>query len=405
MRIVDVSPMMVYPPVNGSAERMLNLLTRLSRSHEIRQFSQPRLGQCRADGFEREVRISDAYSEYRYANPLSSVAAEWCYRTWLFAPVLSGAVLALTRPARLRADLRWADVCIVEFPWQVAFCRRAFPKRRLVLVAHNVEVTTRVSSALAAGVDPGKSPLVRYVRRVEERALAAADLVVAVSPDDRRVFLDRFSVAPDRVVEVPNGADTEAYVPLERAARGGLRRRLGLPDRPTVIFIAGPPKAPDRAGLAWVRRVARRLPDATFLVVGGVVPRPFVEGNVVATGIVPDPRPYLQAADVSLCPIEHGGGTKIKVWDSLATGLPTVVFAETLHGTALRDREHVAIAAKSEDALADLVVELLSDRDLADRLGAGGRAFVVAHHDYESIARRLEHVLVELVGSRPARAD
>ena len=405
MRIADVTPLMVYPPGNGSAERMLNLLTRLSRAHEIRQFSQPRRGQCRRDGFEREVRITDSYSEYRYTNPVSTAAMEWCYRTWLTTPVLSGAVLHLTRPSRLRGDLRWADVCIVEFPWQYAFCRREFPKRRLVLVAHNVEITTRISSAVAAGVDPEKSPVIRYVRRVEERAVADADLIVAVSPEDRRVFLDRFSVEPERVVEVPNGADTAAFVPLERQARGSLRRRLGLPDRPTVVFIAGPRKPPDIAGLAWVRRAARRVPDATFLVVGGVVDRPFVDGNVVATGYVPDPRPYLQAADVSLCPIEYGGGTKIKVWDSLATGLPTVVFSETLRGTLLRDREHVAIAAKSEDALAAVVGRLLSDWELADRLGAGGRAFVVANNDYEAIASRLEDALVALMAARPPGND
>jgi glycosyltransferase involved in cell wall biosynthesis len=303
------------------------------------------------------------------------------------------------RPAeRLRADLRWADVCVVEFPWQFGFCRRERPDRPVVYVAHNVEEDARGSGARGMGLDPQRSRFVRYVARLEREALAAADLVVAVSPEDRTVFLEKHHVQASRLALVPNGSDTESFTPVGPEEKRALRRQLGLPERPTVLYVAAIPKPPDRVGLAWVKRVAARLPELGFLVVGGVVPGPFIEGNVVATGLVDEVVPYFQAADVALCPIEHGGGTKIKVWDSLAAGLPTVVFAETVRNT-LQHGEHVWIAEKGEEELVTAIRTLVEDRDLAVRLGGVGRAFVEAHHDWRDIAGGLEASLLSILRS------
>ena len=405
MRIADVSPRMVVPPDNGSSERMFHLFRELSREHEIRQFSQPRLGQTRAFGFDREVDVTPTYREYRQTNPLSTLAMEWCHRSWMSTPLLSGSALHLTRPSRLRADLRWADVCIVEFPWQYAFCRHERPHRPVVLVAHNAEVATREAAARSAGVDPDRSSLIRYVKRAERHAVTTADLVIAVSPDDRRRLIEGYGVEPDRVVEVPNGSDTEGITPVWPGARSRERRNLGLPERVTALYIAAVPKRPDRDGLEWVRRAAKRLPGVSFVVLGGVVAHPFVDGNVVATGVVDDPRAYYRAADVSVCPIEHGGGTKIKVWDSLAAGLPVVAFAEALHGTGLTDGEHALVAEKTDAALARAIQRLLDDDALAGRLAAAGRAFVENGHDWRTLARTLEVVLVPLLARRSRGSD
>ncbi len=400
MRIADVSPRMVVPPDNGSSQRMFHLFRELSRTHEVRQYSQPRLEQTRRPGFAREIEVTPTYREYRDTNPVSTLTMEWCHRAWMSTPLLSGAVLRVTGSARLRADLQWADLCIVEFPWQYAFCRRAWPQGPIVLVAHNVEAPTREAAARSAGVDPDRSRLIRYVRRTEHDAVSTADLIVAVSPDDRRGLIDSYGVEPDRVVAVPNGSDTDGIAPVESAARSQARRLLGLQERPTALYVAAIPKRPDRDGLAWIRRVARRLPDVTFLVLGGIVPRPFSDANVVATGLVDDPLPYFHAADMSLCPIEHGGGTKIKVWDSLAAGLPLVAFSEALHGTGLVPGEHVLIAEKAEESLVRAIQQVFHDPKLAERLGASGRAFVVARHDWKAIARTLDDALCELVRSR-----
>jgi glycosyltransferase involved in cell wall biosynthesis len=219
---------------------------------------------------------------------------------------------------------------------------------------------------------------------------------VAVSAADRERFVELYAVDPDRVVEVPNGSDTERFTPAPRDAKEPLREALGLPARPTVVYAAAGPKVADLVGLRWVRSAAANLGNTTFLVVGGVSP-PFVEGNVIATGFVPDPVPYFQAADIAVCPIEYGGGTKLKLFDSLAAGLPSVVFEEALHGTDFRHGEEVWIAEKSISALTTAVSRLLEDQALADRLSVQGRELVVVQHDWKDSARRLEAALLSIL--------
>jgi len=213
---------------------------------------------------------------------------------------------------------------MVEFPWQVGYVRRARPDLPLVLSAHNVEAAKFASWARARGVPPESSPWVRHARRAESAAVPQADLVVTVSPDDRDAMLDRYGLDRAKVVVVPNGADVERYAPATDAQRAQARRDLGLPDRPVALFV-GAPMAANWAGLRWVRRLAERTDRFTFLVVGDVA-EPERGNRLVATGWVEDLRPCLTAASVGLCPIEHGGGTKLKLLLGLAAGLPVIHF-------------------------------------------------------------------------------
>jgi glycosyltransferase involved in cell wall biosynthesis len=222
-------------------------------------------------------------------------------------------------------------------------------------------------------------------------------LIVTVSDADRKYFMERHRIAEDRIFTIPSGSDTKRLFPVEAQAKPELRRQLGLPDASTVVFLSGTPKVPDLEGMKWVRRVARGQPDVSFLVLGGISARPYRECNIIATGRVPDHRPYLQAADMALSPIEHGGGTKLKVFDGLAAGLPNVVFEETIRGTELRDGEHVVVADKTELALDSAVRELLGDPARARELGSAGRRFVVEKHDWEDIGRTLDDVLTEFL--------
>jgi glycosyltransferase involved in cell wall biosynthesis len=305
--------------------------------------------------------------------------------------------MRVTRPLLLREWLRWADLALVEFPWQFAYCRRAAPRLPMVFMSHNVEVLTRSGNAQAAGVPVQRSPLLCLIRRQEEHALARADLILTVSDADRQYFIERYRIAEDRIFTIPNGSDTKRLFPVEAQAKRELRRQLGLPDASTVVFLSGTPKIPDLEGVKWVRRVASRQPSVSFVVLGGISARPYRERNIIATGRVPDHRPYLQAADISLSPIEHGGGTKLKVFDGLAAGLPSVVFEETIRGTELRDGEHVVVAEKTEPALDSAVRQLLGDPGRASALASAGRRFVMEKHDWEDIGRTLDDVLTEFL--------
>jgi glycosyltransferase involved in cell wall biosynthesis len=135
----------------------------------------------------------------------------------------------------------------------------------------------------------------------------------------------------------------------------------------------------------------------TFLVTGTIAPAG--RDGFVAAGLLDDFGQALAAADCAVCPIEFGGGTKIKLLEGLAAGLPTVAFAEALHGLDLDDE--VLVAAKNDDALLAGVEQALRPEVAAD-LSARGRAWVAANHDWRAIAARLEERLLALADQTAA---
>jgi glycosyltransferase involved in cell wall biosynthesis len=395
MRILDVSPRVCNPPARGSSVRSANLLRALAQRHEVRQLSQARLRRGGDPEGARGAReVTPSYSELCVGPPLATLATELGARSWVRAPVLSGT--GLHRSRQLRELIDWADVVLVEFPWQLAACRRLRPSAPLVLAAHNVEAPKFADYARAAGSPRTARAWLRTIERIERSAVRAADLVLAVSDADRADLIARYGAAPERVMTVPNGADTARYRPVPTTARRAARAALGLPDRPTVLLAAAD-VPPHRAGLNWVGRIAVRAPQVTFLVTGTIAPAG--RDGFVAVGLLDDFGQALAAADCALCPIEFGSGTKIKLLEGLAAGLPTVAFAEALHGLDL-DGE-VIVAAKDDDALLAAVERALRP-DVAADLSARGRAWVAANHDWRAIAAWLEERLVALAGQTAA---
>jgi glycosyltransferase involved in cell wall biosynthesis len=247
---------------------------------------------------------------------------------------------------------------------------------------------------------------------LERRAVLDADLLLAVSPEDRDEFARFYGADAEKIAVIPNGADVDLYHPADEATRLALRSRLKLPAGPIVIFPVTHPKTPILEALKairrktpvlealeWVRLVAARLPEVTFLITGAVAKRPRVEGNLLFTGFVNDYASHLRSADCLLCPIDRGAGTKIKLIESAAAGLPIVAFPESIRGTTFRPGEHLLVVDKSAGALAAAVRRLLDDRDTAKRMGASARAHAVQHHDWGRIARTMESCLLGLIES------
>lgn len=400
MRILDVSPRAVYPPRRGSAIRTYSLLRHLSAHHDVRQFSFPRDD----DPFRlwpglEQRQLTPGYSQLQFRHPVASAANLLGEKTWTRAPLLSGLALEITRPPLLSRLLRWADVVLVEFPWQFGYCRRR-TEAPVVLASHNLETLKFASWAQAANASLTGRPWVRYVERMEARATRAASLVLAVSANEGEHYVEHYGVDPERVVEIPNGADTERYTPIHPHAKPAARRRLGLPERPTAIYV-GSDIPPNHRGADWVRRLAEAVHGFTFLAVGKGARLDHRTSNLICTGLVDDIRPYLAAADVALCPIEHGAGTKTKLLEYMAAGLPSVVFAPALGGLLARDGVEVLVAEPSVAGLRQAVERLAHDRALALRIGRAARALTVKRYDWGRIARRLDDALNEVLDSRP----
>jgi glycosyltransferase involved in cell wall biosynthesis len=123
---------------------------------------------------------------------------------------------------------------------------------------------------------------------------------------------------------------------------------------------------------------------------------PETRGNVIKTGPVGPLADYYRAADLAICPVEFGGGTKVKLIEALAAGLPTVAFEESVHGTEFLDGKHLIVAEKSTESLVRGLRSFFVDRELANRLSREARAVVVGKHDWKKLSLELEGALLRL---------
>lgn len=170
----------------------------------------------------------------------------------------------------------------------------------------------------------------------EQASFHGADAVMAVS-DEVAAYVAGTGVAPERIHVVPNGVDTERFLPGGGAA--AVRARLGLNDAPVVGFIGS---FKPWHGVAFLidafAALARTHPGVRLLCVGEgpelepareMVAAHGLADRAVFTGRIPhrDIPSHLAAMDVSVAPYLPSPDfyfSPLKVVESLAVGTPVV---------------------------------------------------------------------------------
>jgi glycosyltransferase involved in cell wall biosynthesis len=112
-----------------------------------------------------------------------------------------------------------------------------------------------------------------------------------------------------------------------------------------------------------------------------------------------DTRPHWARAAVAVVPLRSGGGSRLKILEAAASGVPvvsTTVGAEGLE--LLPDRE--ILIADTPAAFADSILRLLREPDLRRRLGAAAREKVVARYGWDRIGREFARALAQKAGER-----
>jgi len=147
----------------------------------------------------------------------------------------------------------------------------------------------------------------------------------------------------------------------------------------------------------WLSReifpaIVRRVPEARLLLVGHDTRhrlRPLADGRrIIATGSVADVAPLVGEAAVSVAPIRADSGTRIKILEALALGVPVVSTTLGAEGLDLVPGREIVLADAPE-AFAESVVRLLTDRATRDAMGHAGRGAVARAYDWTGIEARL----------------
>jgi glycosyltransferase involved in cell wall biosynthesis len=393
MRILFITANFPFPPNSGAALKTLSVFDYLSRRHDVRAVSIIRAPLTQAQELWAAERGVQTVLVSRGRSPGNLV------RSYLSSVPLSvernrsGLMKALVEE-KLTAGL--PDAVFVD-GWLVAqYLPEWFPGLKM-LHQHNAEYRLWESESDKRGAGPLRWLAGREagrVRRYEAKIMPRFDAVFAVSVEDARALV---SIGADR-----NRVDLLPNIPDP-----------ALLDLPTLSFAQSEPEIMYFGTLSWqpnidglerlitriLPLVRERLPDVRLTVAGRDAPRRLIElaersPSVQYVGPLDDAEPLYQRARVFAEVTQTGGGTRLKILNALARGLPTVASVAAAQGLDIVTGHHVLVA-RDDDALAQAIVLLLTNEDRWRIVSENGRALVRGKYVAEVAFQSLDRILAE----------
>jgi len=249
-------------------------------------------------------------------------------------------------------------------------------------------------------------------RRYRRSSLALADAVIATSREFAQ--LAAAYCDPRKIVVIPNGVDTDDFS-ASRAAPESLSRKY----RSEQVVLAVRRLVP-KNGIQYLVQAAPRIlkscPEVRFIIGGwgsqeaelkrlaeglGVAPR-FDFVGAIPNAEVPD---YLSLATLVVFPSSMES-TSHACLEAMAMGKPVVasrlgglaellgeegrgVLVDLFDSRGSSYHAPPALSREASDRFADAIISLLRDSSRAQKLGAAGREYALAHFDWNVLVERI----------------
>ncbi|MBP5115361.1 glycosyltransferase [Pseudomonas protegens] len=394
MKILWTLPYLPWPATSGGKTRQYHLLRALAaRGHRITLLVQSKTPLDDATRAALEPWLERLIVLPR--RPLRSLKTLFSV---LFAPYpMLADVNGLAAPLQQRFRE------LLEEPWDVIQIEHSYSfqpfeqplkqlQRPFILTEHNVE--SALGAASYDRLPAWSKPFTRYdqwrYRRWERRVFQQAARVIAVTEQDA-LTLARLSGKPAAVVV--NGVDCGHYAAVQPDL--GSQR---------LLFIGNYEYSPNLDAVQWaLEEILPRLwainPEVHFAICGYALPDSFrqrwTDPRIEWQGFVPDLRDLQRRSALFFAPLRQGGGSKLKVLEAMAAGLPVVTTAQGSSGLQVENGQHY-LGSEDPGALAQILAQALADHERLQRIGAAGRDYVLAHHDWSAAAAQLEAVYHQL---------
>jgi sugar transferase (PEP-CTERM/EpsH1 system associated) len=396
MRILFISRWFPYPPDNGSRIRVYNLIKHLSSRHEVDliSFASETVSTQRLAAMRRYCCRVDV-ARYRPFQP-RRLKALLGFLSGQPRSVIDTYSVEMQRLVK-NAENRGKFDLVIASELDAAPYALAFPGIPKVL--DELQLTVLYEQFVKQ-----HQPLRRLrnwltwlkLSRYVSRLLSDYDACTVASEQERcRVF--EVVSAGCSVCVIPNGVDSDFYTnnSFVNAA----------PD--TLVYSGALTYDANFDAMDFFLREVFPLiqverPQVKLAITGkldGVSTNRLPENHgVVFTGYLDDVRPTVARSWVSIVPLRIGGGTRLKILESLALGTPVITTSKGAEGLDLLPGRDLLIADEPAD-FAAAVLRLLQDLALRETLGHNGRQAVEAKYDWQTIGQQFTDFIEEVVST------
>jgi sugar transferase (PEP-CTERM/EpsH1 system associated) len=392
MKILWVKTDFLHPTTRGGQIRTLEILARLHARHQIHYvaFDDPK----RPEGPERSVEYCSQAYPVPHAVPRKGSPG---FIPQLVKGLFSRLPVAVGR-YRSAAMARRIEALLERHRFDRLVCDFLAPAPNLtrlrdwVLFQHNVESAIWSRRADRAR-DPFRALYLRLQARrmhdYEGRACREAGRVLAVSRQDADLMRTLYGAF--RIAVVPTGVDVDRFSPPPHA-----------PKVADLVFVGSMDWLPNIDGMIFfareiLPRIRRERPGCSVAIVGRSPARAVSalaarDPRIVVTGTVEDVRPYLWGSSVAIVPLRIGGGTRLKIYEAMAAGVPVVSTAIGAEGLDVKSPENIRLADDPE-GFAGACVELLVHDEVRRGQARAGLELVRARASWDAAAAVFEAAL------------
>ncbi len=394
MKILMLTPYLPYPLFSGGQTRSYNLIKRLVElGHEITLFSLIKEEEEKQYVFElekfcKEVKVfKRSKKPWTLKNILRTGFSEFPFlviRNWA-----NGEKKAIEKKlSEEEFDLIHAETFYV-MPHIPA---TSIP---IVLVDQTIEFLVYQHYANNFKIPFAKQLLYFDVKKLkywELKYWRMAKRVIAMSEEDKDIITKE--VSNIKVEIVPNGVDTRFFD--EKVAERS--------KDPVILYLGNFTWMQNREAVevlvnkVWPK-IKKELPDAKLWIIGKNSKDFFgsLESKDIKVEEVKDVRTAYQSATVLVAPIYSGGGTRLKNFETFASGLPVVTTSVGIGGTQAHAGEEVLIEDDPAE-IAKAAVRLIRDPKLYKKISENAKRMVKEKYDWDPIAKKLNSIYKEVAG-------
>ncbi|MBV8731305.1 MAG: glycosyltransferase [Acidobacteriia bacterium] len=393
-----LAPEAPYPLAGGGALRTASLLHGLARHYDVdlilfRQPADPDLRAALPRGLVNRIEIIYLPENRRTA---SARLLRNTVRLVRQVPPLVDRFSGFERQVAAALKGERYDLGIIEHFWCAPYWEQIAPVcRRTILNLHNVE---SVLHERCAGVEKGATAFAhgvfaRVAAEMEAHWLPRFSHIFTASCSDQASIWTRSGNA--EVCIFPNTIPLPPAVAVER--------------RHAIVFSGNLEYHPNISAVRFFRqhvwpRVRERWPALVWRVLGRnpMAVERWTQGDprIEVAGAVEDAISELARAEVAIVPLLAGSGTRLKILEAWAAGLPVVSTTLGAEGFPVRDGNHLLLADTAE-AFAEAISRLLRDPDLGRELAAEGRALLEREFTWEKAWQTLDCALAPISQTLP----